>query len=161
MTETLLSVSEVLLFGRVIEDIEFVPLESKKFIAAAASTDKVSDFKGTSAIDGQAINAKDHVLVAVPKKDNPNAFKTNGLYYVNDDANNTWTRLILPKGALVKVPNGNNNSGVWRQKKSSASKQKFVNIERKKNGAKRQGLGNNRHLDSQLDEDAHFARIYG
>ncbi len=152
MTESLLSFSEVLLFGRVVDDIAYVP--ETEFEADAATTTVPADLKGEKTIDGINIVEGDHVLVASNNKDD---FDVNGNYLVGDDADKTWILTRLPIGSIVNVKGGNNNKGYWRQTKSKADKQKFKKLSKKK----RPGLGNNKHLAGQLDEEANFARIYG
>lgn len=150
MSESLLSFSEVLLFGRPVTDIAYVagPAENQ---ANAATRDKPADFKGAATIDGVDVDSGDHVLVASDKKDE---FATNGLYKIGGGANKNWVLTALPVDAVVKVVDGDENKGYWRQKHKKAGKQKF------KRTTKR-GLGKNKHLNNQLDEDAGFARIYG
>ena len=155
MPETLLSLSEVLLFGRVVEDIR-VPSQIEGFMANAASTGVINPLKGLGPVDGVPLLAGEIVLVRMQANET-----NNGLYIVGADAANTWAQAKLGKGAVVAVTNGDTLGGTsWEQKMPRASgKQRFQELTVHKPG--RRG-GKNKQLEEQLlDDDARFARIYG
>ncbi len=153
MTESLLSFSEVLLFGRLVSDLQL----SKKDVASTvrlATTEKVANFNDIETeIDGVDVALDDLILV---RRNNSNA---NGVYKVADAGGNKFKledRIAVPQDELVSVTVGAEFAGtIWRQKQV-APKQNF-----KEEKPRRQGLGKNNLLDSQLDRSAQFARIYG
>ncbi len=153
MTESLLSFSEVLLFGRLVSDLQL----SKKDVASTvrlATTEKVANFNDIETeIDGVDVALDDLILV---RRNNSNA---NGVYKVADAGGNKFKledRIAVPQDELVSVTEGAEFAGtIWRQKQV-APKQNF-----KEEKPRRQGLGKNNLLDSQLDRSAQFARIYG
>ncbi len=158
MPETLLSLSEVLLFGRVVEDLQIGSVDET--LRANAATDVplgAGALQGLGPIDTNVnLAAGDHVLVHLEINN-----QSNGLYTVASDAANTWTQQMLPKGTIVFVGPGGANHGntFWEQKMPLASgRQRFELNERKKPGKR---LGQNKQLPDQLKEDARFARIYG
>jgi hypothetical protein len=157
MAETLLSISEVLLFGRVVEDLRTGSVdETLQANAATTANLAAGAFQGLGPIDTVALAAGDHVLV---RSQNNNI--NNGLYSVGLDANNLWTQQKLPKGTTVFVrPGGNTHANTfWEQKMPLASgRQRFDAIARRRPGRR---LGQNKQLEEQLGDDSRLARIYG
>lgn len=160
MPERLLSLSEVLLFGRVVEDIAVRSLD-EALSADAATTADLGVFEGLGPIDGVNLAVSDKVLVV-----SQNNKAENGLYTVRkvDDGVNPVThpwqdQQKLPKGTLVNVTGGATQKGMWQQKAPLQSgKQRFKKLESRKFVSR---SGKNKQLDDQLSEDAGFARIYG
>ena len=157
MSESLLSFSEVLLFGRVVADLGITSLAETASEAKAATTDNLGSLSGSGPVDGQTIAAGDNVLVRAQDDE-----KQNGLYAVTAGDPLVWTQNKLPKGALVDVKNGS-MAGVWEQMSPlkptpAQAKQKFKEVP----GRPERRRGSNKQLEDQLfDADARFARIYG
>jgi len=151
VTESLLSFSEVLLFGRVLEDLEVSSRNDDLPSAKVGSTADIGALSGV-AVNGQNVAAGDIILLIEQANKHQ-----NGLYTVGDNAGgNLWeNRQTIPKKAFVQVEKGD-QKGFWRQlKKLSSGEQEFRKLPRKR------GLGKNKQLDDQLGDDAQFARIYG
>lgn len=95
MTETLLSPSNVLLFGRKVEDLRIVrstkPIpEEAKLLEARVATDANIAFSGANrpaSVDGVTLAADDKVLVR--RQDDK---KANGLYIAKIGSGETWAR---------------------------------------------------------------------
>jgi len=151
MSESLLSFSEVLLFGREVDDLQIV----KKGVQSTvdlATTEKIENFNDIEKeIDGEDV--QDNYLVLVRR----NKAGQNGVYEVLPASGNKKKldkRMEIPKGGLVAVKMGVEfANSIWRQKKNPP-KQSFK-------PANQRGEGRNNLLDSQLDLSAQFARIYG
>lgn len=153
MAESLLSISEVLLFGREVEDLQI----REKFAAGAedhqadvTTTNRIkAGLKGHDPVDGVDISAGDTVLVRHQSPAN------NGLYTVNG-ANAVWNHAVVPQGEIVLVNQGiKHGQSYWIQTRAPGQGQMFRHIRGVGNG-----LGMNHHLEDQLDADARFARIY-
>ncbi|WP_170328998.1 hypothetical protein [Ruegeria arenilitoris] len=152
MSESLLSFSEVLLFGRLVQEIEIKPT-----ITAKAATDQelTSPFSGTS-VNGVTVGVGEKILV----KDQPKGKRDeNGLWTVTGGAGNPWDRKTqYPWGTIIEVLEGggtNSQKGFWKQIGSyNKGRQKFKKV------SKRKGLGKNNQLADQLGDDARIARIY-
>ncbi|WP_170464739.1 pentapeptide repeat-containing protein [Ruegeria arenilitoris] len=151
MSESLLSFSEVLLFGRLIHDIEI--LETVKVHVATevsgASVPPIADDK----IDGVKVKDGDLALVVT------GSTSVSGIYSVVDD-NNTLkldSRATIKHNQFVFVRRGNElGKTYWRQKNDELVHQEFV-----KKGKRRKGKGNNNFLGDQFGDDSQLARIYG
>ena len=153
MAESLLSFSEVLLFGRVMDDLQI----KKKGIdveARLATIEKLADFNDVDTeIDGVDISDGDLILVRRNKSDQ------NGVYKVADAGGGKKkleSRLSVPEDGRVAIQEGAElGDTVWRQKKE-LPKQVF-----KQEKLRGRGKGGNNFLDAQLDLTSQFARIYG
>jgi hypothetical protein len=154
MTESLLNTSNILLFGRVVEDLTITPSPENLASAKAATVKHMTDLEGLDAGDGTELAAGDAILV-LEQED----VQANGIYEVGNDANNTWARKAQgqqPKqGSIVEVSSGS-RKGLWRRKRGNPARFKFFRI----GWRQRKKLGNNRFLDDQLDGMI-IARIYG
>ncbi len=149
MPETLLSLSEVLLFGREVEDLQIrekPKLADADHQATVATAKKLDATNGHPAIDGEAIALGDKVLVF-------HQHGAAGLYLVNADFAD-WTPIPVAIGETVSVDKGKKNKGTFWIKRNDTGRQ-F------KRYGKRAQLGKNKQLGDQLDDDARFARIYG
>ncbi|WP_170330455.1 hypothetical protein [Ruegeria arenilitoris] len=151
MSESLLSFSEVLLFGRTVDDLQIVK-KGVESTVQLATTEKVDDFNDIEKeIDGEDVQDDDLILVR------KNKASQNGVYKVSPAGGNKKkleARMEIPKDGLVAVEKGVEfASSIWRQKKTPP-KQSFKQ-------ANLRGEGRNNLLDSQLDLSAQFARIYG
>lgn len=152
MSESLLSFSEVLLFGRAIEDIK---IQSQTKVKAATTQNLSLPLKG-STVDGVTLNPGDRVLVK-----NQTNLEQNGIYTVADDADNSWfNKKQVKRGTLIRVRKGTQfdpQKPFWEQiGRFDLGEQKFEQVSRR-----RKRRGNNNHLAEQLDDDAQLARIYG
>ena len=155
MAETLLSLSKVLLFGREVEDLQIFGGKANALPATVATTALLTPFMGTPTIDTIVVAPGDVVLV----RNNPET--ENGLYTVEVVATNVWNRQTVARGGIVYVEKGKAHGDTfWRQKMPPASgKQRFEEF--LKNRGLGRGVGKNKQLPDQLEEDARFARIYG
>ncbi|WP_420583719.1 hypothetical protein [Ruegeria sp.] len=152
MSESLLSFSEVLLFGRVLGDIK---IETQTKVKAATTANLPLPLKGNT-VDGVNLKPGDRVLV----KDQAEPTQ-NGVYTVADDPDHSWfNKTQFKHGTLIKVRQGTQTDPqkpFWEQVgRFDLGQQLFEQVSRRK---KRRG--NNNHLAEQLDDDAQFARIYG
>lgn len=158
MSESLLSFSEVLLFGRVVGDLQIDvperPIDETADVATHVEL-TMEPFAGHPEIDGVQVQAGNVVLVHLQSD------KTkNGLYTIPeaDDAN--WgPPQRIDKGKVVYVKEGGDEYGdtFWQQVIGAPGKQKYREVPRYLG----RGLGRNNLLDIQLGKDARFARIYG
>lgn len=149
MAESLLSFSEVLLFGRLIDDIKIVP----KFAGAIVGTVKNEQNLRGTAVNGETLVPGDKVLVMAQTNKGQ-----NGLYKVGAGENNPWEgQQQFPLGAIVEIAHGP-RQGLWRQVGNfSAGEQEFSRAGKRQ----KKGRGRNNLLADQLSEDANLARIYG
>ncbi|WP_435661736.1 hypothetical protein [Leisingera caerulea] len=149
MAESLLSFSEVLLFGRLVEDIKIVP----KFAGAIVGTvNNVQNLSGTS-VNGETLAPGDKVLVMAQTNKGQ-----NGLYKVGSGENNPWEdQQQFPKGTIVEIAHGP-RQGLWKQVGDySAGQQEFTRAGKRQQRSR----GRNNLLADQLSDDAKLARIYG
>ncbi|NSY37688.1 hypothetical protein [Leisingera sp. ANG59] len=150
MAESLLSFSEVLLFGRVLKDLQIVRSDIKMTVRLA-TVEKVNLNNIDAELDGVEIAENDMVLV---RRNNANE---NGIYKVTAGAGNTLklvSEMKISAEERVAVLEGTEfGDTVWTQIKD-IPKQIY-----KQAGLR--GRGRNNLLDSQLSLHAKFARIYG
>ncbi|NVK15758.1 MAG: hypothetical protein HWE35_16420 [Rhodobacteraceae bacterium] len=152
MAESLLSFSEVLLFGRLLADLQIKVEGHKKGRTVRVATLHNLDLsEGISELDGVELKADDKVLVRRNKKNE------NGIYEVVSDGQGGFklgNRETVDEGMRVAVSEGVELGGTtWLQLKKD-QKQAFKKV-------KRRGSGKNQLLEQQLQQDARFARIYG
>ncbi|WP_424831940.1 hypothetical protein [Ruegeria sp.] len=148
MSGSLLSFSEVLLFGRLVRELKIKKEENPE--AKVGSTENIADLKGLK-VNGQTVAVGDKILIKDQKKK-----KQNGIYTVSNDANKTWkSKEQFEVGTVVKVLSGE-EKGFWLQRGNfSKGRQRFKEISEKK------AKGQNSFLSKQLGDDARFAKIYG
>ncbi len=155
MTESLLSFSEVLLFGRVMGDLSVDTGFVNVRLATTANID-ISDPQQT--VDGVEVEEGDLILV----KENPK--NQNGIY-VADAAKNLSYAVYVPENGQVAVDFGNTFTDTeWRQTDADRTDQTFDEIDDKAQKKKKKGgraKGRNQLLRSQYSPDAKLARIYG
>ncbi len=155
MSETLLGLSEVLIFGRKVEDLEVRPVSKSTTLEATVVITRplTHPFKGYIRIDGVRVGEDDIVLVTGQA-----TVTQNGRYKVPATAAAAWTdEGDVDKDNTVFVQEGRKHGQtLWKQTATPTS-QEFSLIETEG----RRGMGRNRQLDEQLEGDAHFARIYG
>ncbi|CUH47487.1 hypothetical protein [Ruegeria atlantica] len=147
MSESLLSFSEVLLFGRALDDIK---IESRTKVRAATTINLTTLEGGT--VDGVTLRAGNRVLVK-----NQTDKTQNGVYTVADNAAKSWfNKIQFENGTVIKIRRGTQQK-FWEQEGNFAvGEQEFTGSDKPP-----RGRGNNNHLAEQLDNDAQFARIYG
>ena len=161
MTESLLSLSNILLFGQTIEDLEFVNSDPVNAINVNAATTPpppaVPPRNGNKRIDGVNVTAVAPDRVLVKDLGNPNS---NGVYTVNAAA---WLRdTTISDLAVIAVTGGTVNSGtnwlVRRRVVGGNIQYAFSSLADR--GRRRRGR--NRQLLDQLSAvDARIAKIYG
>jgi hypothetical protein len=183
MTETLLSVSNVLLFGRKVEDLKIVdpvrpvPVTGKIIDVIAATTKNIAALHGhDKTVDGEAIDAANkHVLVK-----NQSDPSQNGIY-TSAGAAQDWVRHAdadtadkYKAGIIVKVTGGRKNENTWwevRKFRKIGSPIKFSKLGKVEDGnykdprhgpfVEERG-GKEGDIEGQLKaEERCFARIYG
>lgn len=176
MTETLLSPSNVLLFGRIVEDLEIVipkrkpPGGLKAFSAVAATTAKLPKLEGLLTIDTRQLADGEIVLVK-----NQEDETENGIYEAKEM---NWVRANGAKGAnnfkrgfLVEVADGNINKGHsftmapiddFDDGVSNIAFELFVELDTTHGPFSRRRLASNKQLEELLAlTSSGFARIYG
>ena len=147
MTETLLSTSNVLLFGRRVQDLA-VQFQPSGAINARVATRRNINTNNLQTIDGIALAAGD--LVLVRRQANANQ---NDVYQV---ANGNWAAQNVADGTIVRVTEGDSFEGTTWILRIQPNR----NFSPYRHGGR--ALGANSHLQQQLDSpDASFARIYG
>jgi hypothetical protein len=154
MPETLLSPSNILLFGRIVEDLQIVePTATADITVVAATTHSITQLKGHPTVDGIVLAAADEVLVK-----NQRSPRRNGVYAVAG-VNANWTRNNVANGAIVVANGGDIQNGfAWTVRIiDGIGATARLSIRRYSEGLRR---GENRQLADQL-EGASFARIYG
>lgn len=156
MTETLLSASDILLFGRIVKDLAVVSpdLDLPTDYETRVATDRPYEvLEDHIEVDGVVVAQADKVLV---KNQKPRT--ANGIYTVGA-AGAAWSRDGgQPNvGRRVRVIEGEDNKGLWIRS-DVGDDTKFA-FNPAKHGGKEK-LGKNDQLEAQL-VNASFARIYG
>lgn len=150
MSESLLSFSEVLLFGREIDDMEVKQQTDVRL--ALETTASVLPSIGAE-IDGVDVKDKDLVLVQVDDK------AISGIYTVSKSGT-TFTltgRATVDKNSFVYVEKGKSfKKTYWKQRADKTGEQSFKN-----KGKRRRGKGKNNFVGDQFAGDPRLARIYG
>ncbi|NVO58279.1 hypothetical protein HW561_21065 [Rhodobacteraceae bacterium B1Z28] len=155
MTESLLSFSEVLLFGRTVDDLK---LKKDTRVRVAIIDDSIATLPDITngKIDDVTVNAGDKVLVQIddPEKSGIYKVKKTNAGFILDD------RKVEAKGDFVFVKKGSKYKRTfWKQTaklEGSPEAQKF-----KFKGKRRRGKGVNNFLGDQFLDGGHLARIYG
>jgi hypothetical protein len=152
MPETLLGTSRVLLFGRLMADLQ-VAVDPPSKPARLVATDTIdTDTAALATVDGVQTAAENRVLLTKQKPPSK-----NGIYTVG---NPKWTRLPdvdQPKqGEVVKVTEGSEvNKVAWIR----IGGPNAIRFKRVVNPGRNLNLGNNHQLGNQL-QGGSFARIY-
>jgi hypothetical protein len=158
--QSILSLSEVLLFGIEMEDVRFVATENKgniEGVKVTAATIKNVDVNAPSP-DVDEVTIKENQKILVRKQEDRSE---NGIYEVTgvDVAPLIWTKQFLEPKVIVKVRNGEDNEKTWwKQKKGKGNR---ITFKLYKGSRKRNRRGTNRFLEDQANQGALFARIYG
>ncbi len=153
MSESLLSFSEVLLFGRPIHDLSILK-PTKVKTAYEAETGGVPNIDANNELQGVKLRADDLVLVQI---DDDAA--TSGIYTVTGSSGSLAlsARATINQGLLARVSkSGKFPRSFWRQTQKAVAYQSYKNI-----GKRIRGSGNNNFLGDQFGDDAQLARIYG
>lgn len=178
MTETLLSPSNILLFGRVVEDLRIVdPKRPARPLKPDAKVRAVSEAPETignapPAIDGVTLAADDRVLLTAQTDPKENGISRFVAAVGGATAKLTKTNQDYPAGTLVYVREGSaaNKGSYWQSTAVDAEKDEAVHFENVLKGGpdERHGpfsvdrKGAVGQLEQQVaDGDACIARIYG
>jgi hypothetical protein len=152
MSETLLGLSEVLIFGREVEDLMIRGPANADHSVKVATTRHQANLDTNPVIDG--IQVGDGDLVLVRHQNNANIDQED-IYEVKQ-VNTAWVRTVVATGETVFVQEGKkSHDKVFIRREPRGNQHRF------KPAGGRRGLGRNKQLDQQLEEDARFARIYG
>ena len=144
MTETLLSTSNVLLFGRVVEDLNVRPSHFEVKVASIFAIPTGSR-RGRGPLDKVRLKPEDLLLLV-----NQDVAAENGIYRVGGGTTNAWTQEPdqPQQGQVVVVRRGKEGKGRWRRSSGDV----YERLSK--------SLGSNRFLEQQF-VDAVVARIYG
>jgi hypothetical protein len=152
MSESLLSFSEVLLFGREITDLKLNQRTVRVVIVVPAGGVVPA---GIVEIDGVALNEDDRVLVQAGNQAN----NLSGIYKTQLNAANTFDLVKRKKvsfGSLVYVRRGRQfKNTFWLQDANRHAEQLYVEQENR-----RRGNGVNNLIGDQFGGNAKLARIY-
>ncbi|WP_170574277.1 hypothetical protein [Ruegeria atlantica] len=151
MSESLLSFSEVLLYGREVKDLQIKQIKVRL-------ADEIGDAdnlpSGITRIDGVKLRDGDRVLIQKGDTDNI----VSGIYKAekqDDDTFNLVDRKTVDYEASVYVKRGREfKRTFWVQKQDSTTNQLFVE-------KRQRGKGSNNFIGDQFGGDARLARIYG
>lgn len=160
MPESLLSLSNILLFGQTVEDIQVVNLDPAVAtnVNAATTPPPLAALNGHQTVDGVNLTTND--LVLVKDQGNPNE---NGVYTVGA-ASAAWVRdQTIPNGSVVTVAAGGTDNGGtnWLVRRSVHGGNIHYRFDDPADRlGKRHGV--NQQLADQLsDLGAQIAKIYG
>ena len=152
MSESLLSFSEVLLFGRELNDLKL----RQKSVRLAWEVPEDHDFtKAVTKIDGVTVCEDDRVLVQVGDKPNTKSgiykvFKRNDQLFLDRRKKVAFESFVyIRRGRVFKHT-------FWQQTANSHSRQLFIEQD-----DRRRGRGVNNFIGDQFGGDARLARIYG
>lgn len=153
MAENLLRISNIDLFGLVMDDVSIVdPKINWQVRVASAMTENIANLTGTNNVNGVEPKAGDFLLIWQQSDGTK-----NGIYQSKAGA---WIKLHVNNGDLVvSGPDGDSlDYRTWKYKESDNSFNDITNQRRTGAGRRR---GTNRQLEAQLGPDAKMARIYG
>ncbi|MEF2554042.1 hypothetical protein VQ042_22325 [Aurantimonas sp. A2-1-M11] len=177
MTETLLSPSNILLFGRVVEDLDIVdpptPISHFEWVDVA-SVDNLA-FTGTVAVDEIKLKSKYRILLK--NQSDSNELGVYKFVPANSEDNNTnLPRLDIDEsfeyeaGMVIRVRLGKTNKTTsWRIENinpATGNPTAFVHLSAQKDKSHKpspaRSSSANKFLQNQLSSDAAcFARVYG
>ncbi|UWR02869.1 hypothetical protein K3740_17790 [Ruegeria conchae] len=155
MSESLLSFSEVLLFGRELSDLK---LKQKSVRLALESPDVASIPTGFTRIDGVPVRENDRVMLQVGTTPNTDS----GIYKVVSAGGGTFNldltrRKKVSHDSLVYIRRGRQfKHTFWLQAADHHNRQLYVEQD-----DRRRGRGVNNFIGDQFGGDARLARIYG
>jgi len=151
MSESLLSFSEVLLFGRELSDLKLKQRSVR--LAVEIEDSELSDT--FTKIDGVKVQDDDRVLVQVGDTENDKS----GIYKVvpEGDKFKFYKRKKVAHDEFVYIRRGRQfKHSFWQQVANNHRKQLFVEQD-----DRRRGSGVNNFIGDQFGGDARLARIYG
>jgi hypothetical protein len=155
MADSLLTISNVNLFGLLMEDVAIVDADQPwKVRLASLEGENITPLSGQTPIDGVAPNTGDFVLIwnqATPTE--------NGVYRV-PKAGGNWIKIpIENRDFVVTSADGKSEKQDYMKWRFEAPNTFKPHNERRNIARRRRGR--NRQLEEQLTADAKFARIYG
>ena len=164
MSESLLSFSEVLLFGRLLNDLKIkvakVNPDKKVTLATREKMPLETDLTiATDLIDGEVVSNSDTVLIT------GNSSKRNGIYTVAISAGDNSKYQLgnvarVGEDDIIEVEEGADfEKTIWQQTVEKAKANTKQRYRLKKNLSEK--LGKNQQLKDQYGEKARLARIYG
>ena len=154
MADNLLSISNVNLFGTVMEDLEISdPDRPFRVRLASARDEEIAPLAGSQTVDGVQTNVNDFVLIWQQKTDP----SENGVYRVQVGQ---WLPMPLVVGDFVTSGADGNSSKLDYRKWRYRTRNRFRLLGLRRGSGNRR-RGKNRQLEDQLTPDARFARIYG
>ncbi len=152
MSESLLSFSEVLLFGRELSDLKLRQKSVRLVDEVPANFDFATPI---TKVDGVTVREDDRVLVQVGEDAN----NKSGIYKVIKDGNDLKydKRKKVSFESFVYIRRGRQfKHTFWKQTANNHSKQLFIEQD-----DRRRGRGVNNFIGDQFGGDARLARIYG
>lgn len=152
MSENLLRISNIDLFGLVMDDVSIVDPNIKWQVRVASAVDEnIATLTGTTEVNG--VDPKPGDLLLIWQQ---TTSSQNGIYQARTG---NWIKLHVNKKEYVASgPDGKDlDYRTWRYKEGDNS---FKLLARRRIGAGRR-RGANRQLEAQLGPDAKMARIYG
>ncbi len=155
MSESLLSFSEVLLFGRELSDLKLRQKSVRLAIEVATGYDFTQEI---TKIDGVAVREDDRILVQAGDSANDES----GIYKIYKDKNDgnklkLGKRKKVPFESFVYIRRGRVfKHTFWQQTADRHSEQLFIEQD-----DRRRGRGVNNFIGDQFGGDARLARIYG
>ncbi|SDX23954.1 hypothetical protein SAMN05444358_10419 [Ruegeria halocynthiae] len=153
MSESLLSFSEVLLFGRELSDLK---LKQRSVRLAEEVADNYNFDTKFTKIDGVAVREDDRVLVQVGDAAN----EKSGIYKVVKTADAKFKfdkRKKVSHDSFVYIRRGRQfKNTYWQQTANRHKEQLFIEQD-----DRRRGRGVNNFIGDQFGGDARLARIYG
>ncbi len=156
MSESLLSFSEVLLFGRELSDLKLQQRAVRLVYDLTDEDDADPLPTGFKKIDGIKVKPGDRVLVQLGDAANDKS----GIYKVVKDGADTFKfdkRKKAPFDSFVYITQGRQYKHTfWKQTANSHRLQHF-----EEQDARRRGNGVNNFIGDQFGGDARLARIYG
>ncbi|WP_170336064.1 hypothetical protein [Ruegeria arenilitoris] len=155
MSESLLSFSEVLLFGRAVDDLK---LKKDTRVRVAIIDDGVTSLPTITSgvIDDVTVEVGNKVLVQI------NDVDVSGVYRVQNSGGSLvlGNRRLEPKGDFVFVKKGSKHKRTfWQQTDDVTAAAEHQKFEFK--GKRRRGKGVNNFLGDQFLDGGQLARIYG
>ena len=152
MADNLLTISNLNLFGLIMEDIDIMDYDKPWKVRLATTDPVVPPLTGEMNVNGVLAKRGDFVLLTAQA-----APAENGVYRI-PKAGGLWVKIPLENDDFVVTgPDGNKNDyGKWRY----SSPTTFTLKENRGNYQKNR-RGSNKQLEQQLTPSALFARIYG
>lgn len=152
MADNLLTLSNINLFGLLMEDIDIVDSDKPWKVRLASTVPVTAPPTGQLTIDGVTTKDGDFILLTAQ-----GTAADNGLYRAKP-AGVAWVRIPVEIGDFfASGPDGDNNE----YKKWKCITQTSFDAKEGKSLYKKNRRGTNKQLEAQLTARANFARIYG